>query len=431
MDATTLKSLHAHLRLIENVSELKKKMPSFPKPKTMKEAFGEISKLAGLESAAFDDPQIMAALVGPQRFAMICGEISVTEHVARVFDSSRVLTTVLLAPGHFEKVTPKPTSSSAAASPPLPAAKGALSMAAAPSNLEPPLKNRASLQPPGLPTPQAPPNPEPVHKPMPSHQPPVLPTAPVPPNPEPPAPAVPPSPEPEAPVDDLKPLIVGNMRVTCRIFRAVFEQILGFASVASAQQGNAFLINELTNNREPTRSILAAATFVLGSEVDRQNLPSFMMQQALFGIPTFEHMLLNRDYCDAFHVFRRFERAFMGAPALEEAELRNQLDRLNAQFGGKPCGGRLFEVDEPDKAKLDAYRAAADLLEALTLAPWCMSLHHAVSVDPSYSLRSVATIAAHFERLAHAETTKDLANQAIASHLLAFARQFSTDRHPA
>ena len=91
--------------------------------------------------------------------------------------------------------------------------------------------------------------------------------------------------------------------------------------------------------------------FVLGTEIDRENLMSFMMQQGLFGMPIFEHLLQNRDYCDAFHTFRRLERAFMGPPAAEEAQLRNRLDKFNAQFGGKPYGEKIFEADEQEKPR--------------------------------------------------------------------------------
>src|ERR1041385_7676136 len=158
---------------------------------------------------------------------------------------------------------------------------------------------------------------------------------------------------------------------------------------------------------------------------------SFLMQQGLFGMPLFEHMLQNRDYCEAFHSFRRLERAFIGSPAAEEGQLRNRLHKINEQFGGKPYAAKIFEIDSQDKAKIDAYLAATDLVEALALTPWSMSLNNAVSVASSYSIRSVSTIASHFERLAKGETTKDQANKEISDHLLAFARQFSADSNPA
>jgi len=145
----------------------------------------------------------------------------------------------------------------------------------------------------------------------------------------------------------------------------------------------------------------------------------------------FEHLLQNRDYCEAFHSFRRLERAFMGSPATEEAHLRNRFDKFNAQFGGKPYGAKIFEADEQDRIKIDAYLAATDLLEALALTPWCMSLTNAVSVASSNSVRSASVIASHFERFGRGEVTKEQANREIADHLLAFARQFSADTKPA
>ena len=96
----------------------------------------------------------------------------------------------------------------------------------------------------------------------------------------------------------------------------------------------------------------------------------------------------------------------MGSPATEEAQLRNRLDKLNAQFGGKPYAAKMFEADEQDKAKIDAYLAASDVLEAMTLTPWCISLNKAVSVSSSNSIRSVSAIASQFERFGRGEWTK-------------------------
>ncbi len=206
--------------------------------------------------------------------------------------------------------------------------------------------------------------------------------------------------------------------------------MLGFALQSSAPQAGASLVNDLTGSKEHSRSFLSTALFILGAEVERDHLMSFMMQQGLFGMPIFEHLLQNRDYCEAFHSFRRLERAFIGSPAAEEAQLRNRLDKLNAQFGGKPYSAKLLETDEQDKAKIDAYLAATDLLEALTLTPWCMSLNSAVSAASSNSVRSVSVIAGHFERFGRGDAAKDRTNQAIADHLLAFARQFCADIKP-
>ena len=134
--------------------------------------------------------------------------------------------------------------------------------------------------------------------------------------------------------------------------------------------------------------------------------------------------------CEAFQSFRRLERAFMGSPAVEEAQLRNSLDKFNAQFGGRPYGAKIFEAHEQDKAKIDAYLAASDLLEAMALTPWCISLNNAVSVASSNSVRSPSSIASHFERFGRGGVTKDQANREIADHLFAFARQFSADTKP-
>ena len=378
MADVSLKSLHTYLKVLENASELKRRLPASFSPRTLKEELSEMSKLADVDDAVFKDAQTVAALIGAQRFVMIWGEPSVTDHVARVFDNSRVLLTGLVSGMKLENTT----AGHMGAGPQQGGAMAALSPGWAQHKSEP-LAGDAQ-----------------------------------------------PSAEPETRLESLKPLLSGNAPLTCRLFRALFEHMLGFALPSGSQQGNVSLVNELTGSKEHSRSFLSTALFILGAEIDRENLMSFMMEQALFGMPIFEHMLQNRDYCGAFHSFRRLERAFMGSPSAEETQLRNRLDKLNAQFGGKPYGAKIFEADEQDKARIDAYLAASDLLEAMALTPWCISLNKAVSVASSNSVRSVTTIARHFERFSKGEVTKDRANQEIADHLLAFARQFSADTKP-
>jgi len=355
MAVATLKSLHAYLRLLENPSELKRKMPDYSNPRTIREGLSEMSKLVGLDNAAFKDPQNIATVIGPQRFIMIWGEPSVTAHIARIFDSSKVLVTVLIDPGHFEKATATQSGSN-------------LGPTRAQSNAD-----QASA------------------------------------------------------LESLKPLLAGNLILTCRLFRALFEHMLGFASPSSAQQGSATLVNELTGSKEHGRSFLATAMFILGAEIDHKNLMSFMMEQGLFGMQLFEQLLQNRDYCDAYYTFRRLERAFVASPAEEEKQLRNRIDKFNAQFGGKPCDEKLFEGNDQDKARVDAHLAAVDLLEAMALTPLSMSLNNSIAAASSNGVRSMKIIAQQFEHFADGEETKEQANKEIADHLLAFARQFSAD----
>jgi hypothetical protein len=375
MAAVTLKSLHQYLRLLENASELKRRLPASSNPRTLKDGLYEMSRLIGVDGAVFKDAQTIAALIGGQRFVMIWGEPSVTDHVVRVFDNSRVLLTGLAGADNFEPARGGPLGAR-------PQQGGAMA-AVSPDWAQPKSEAFAALA-----------------DPMPGR---------------------------ESSLNDLKVLLSGNVPLTCRLFRAIFEHMLGFALASSGQQGNVSLVNELTGSKEHSRSFLSTALFILGAEVERDHLMSFMMQQGLFGMPIFEHLLQNRDYCGAFHYFRRLERAFMGSPAGEETQLRNRLDKFNAQFGGKPYSAKIFEADEQDKVRVDAYQAAADLLEAMALTPWCLSLTKAVSVASSHSIRCVSTIGSHFERFGRGEVTKDRTNQEIADHLLAFARQFSAD----
>jgi len=379
MSAITLKSLHNYLKLLENPSELKRRLPTSSNPRTLKEGLYETSRLVGVDEAVFKDAQTIAALIGAQRFVMIGGEPSVTDHVARVFDNSRVLLTGLVSGLSFENATV----GQMAAGPQQGGAMAALS--------------------PGWAQPKS----------------------------EPAAARAQPSAEQETRLDSLKPLLAGNAPLTCKLFRALFEHMLGFTAQSSGQQGSGSLVNELTGSKEHSRSFLSTALFILGAEVERDQLMSFMMQQGLFGMPIFEHLLQHRDYCEAFHSFRRLERVFMGSPVAEEAQLRNRLDKFNAQFGGKPYGARIFEADDLSKAKIDAYLAATDLLEAMALTPWWLSVNNAVSAAASNSVRSASIIASHFERFGRGEVTKEQVNREIADHLLAFARQFSADTKPA
>jgi hypothetical protein len=197
MAGATLKSLHKYLRLIENASELKRRMPGSSNQRSLKEGLSEIGKLVGLDNAAFKDPQNIAAVIGLQRFVMIWREPSVTAHVARIFDGSKVLLTVLIDSGQVEKAT----------------GIGGFS-----------------------------------------------------------------NPDPESALESLKPLLAGNLALTSRLFRALFEHMLGFASPSIAQQGSATLVNELTGSKEHGRSFLATAMFILGAEIDRENLMPFMLE---------------------------------------------------------------------------------------------------------------------------------------------------------
>jgi hypothetical protein len=378
MPAATLKSLHTYLRLLENASELKRKMPASSSPRSVKEGLWELSRLVEIDPAAFKDPQIIAAAIGSQRFVMIWGEPSVTDQVARIFDSSKVLLTVLIDPGHFQTATAAQPGSTPGSVPKQSMAKS-LSTGWAQSKTESPgAAGRLDAD----------------------H---------------------------ERAIESLKPLLAGNSTLTCRLFRVLFEHLLGFASSSEDQQGSATLVNELVGSKEHGRSFLATALFLLGAEIDREHLMSYMLEQGLFGMQIFEHLLKNRDYCDAYYTFRRLEKAFMASPAEEEKQLKDRLDKFNAQFGGKPYGAKLFEAEEPDKTKIDAYLAAADLLEAMAFTPWGMSLTNAVSASSSNLIRFLRILAGHFERFAHGAETKAQANREMGDHLLAFARQFSAD----
>lgn len=303
--------------------------------------------------------------------------------MARIFDSSKVLLTVLIDPEHFEKGMPGqmgPTSGNAHQ-------QGSVKTALSLGRVQPKAESPVARSPSNF--------------------------------------------EQEIPLESLKPLLSGNITLTCRLFRVLFEHMLGFASQTSAQQGSAVLVNELTGSKEHGRSFLATAMFVLGTEIDRENLMSFMMEQGLFGMQIFEHLLQNREYCDAYYIFRKLERAFMGSPAEEETQLSNRMDKFNAQFGGKPSGAKMFEADAQDKAMVDAHLAAVDLLEAMALTPLSLCLNNATTASSSNCVRSMKTIARHFERFAGGVETKEQANKEIADHLLAFARQFSADRKAA
>ena len=105
MAVVTLKALHNCLKLLENPSELKRRLPASSNPRTLKEGLYETSRLVGVDEGVFKEAQTIAALIGAQRFVMIGGEPSVTDHVARVFDNSRLLLTGLVSAVSFENAT--------------------------------------------------------------------------------------------------------------------------------------------------------------------------------------------------------------------------------------------------------------------------------------------------------------------------------------
>ncbi len=373
---TTLKALHNFLRLLENTSELKRRMAGSSSQRSVKEGLGEISKLADIDDALFKDPQNIAALIGPQRFIMISGEPSVTTHVARVFDGTRVLFNVLVNPGDSEN--------SAAAQP---------SAYSGPAHQQTAVKTLAASW--------------------------ASPTA------TPSDARVSPGSAQESALQSLNPLLVRNMALTVRLFRSLFEHLMGFASPSIAQQESVALVNELSGNKAHVRSFIATAMFILGTEIDRENLMPFMLDQGLFGLQVFEHILQNRDFCAAYYSFRRLERAFAASPAEEEENLRRRVDQFGALFGGGPCDAKVFESACQDKVGIDAHLAALDLLEAIALTPLNVAFNNAMVADSTRGIRSLKIIARHFERFAKGEETKEQSNQEIADHLFAFARQFS------
>ena len=375
---TTLKSLHAFLRLLENTSELKRRISGSSSQRSVKESLAEISKLAGIDGALLDDPQNIAALIGSQRFVMILGEPSVTTHAARIFDSTKVLFIVLINPGDAESKE-----------------------AAQPSAYSGPAHQQSAVK--TLAASWATPNSVPAAALSES------------------------SPARETALQSLNPLIVGNLALTSRLFRALFEHILGFASPSSIQQDSNALVNELTGNKALGRSFLATALFMMGKEIDPENLMPFMLDQGLFGMQVFEHLLQNRDFCSAYYDFRRLESAFVASAAEEEMRLRLSVDLFNAQFGGRPCDENVFEGGCQNKAKVDSHFAAVDLLEAISLTPLSRALNNSISSDSTHCIRSIKIIAQHFERFANREQTREQANQEIADHLLAYVRQFSIE----
>ena len=378
MTPITLKALHSYLKLLENAAELKRKMPGAGNQRSLKEGLAELSKLIGVDAATWQEPQNIAATIGQQRFVMIWGEPSISAHVARIFDGAKVLFTVLIDQGHLER--------SAATPPGSQSGHYHQPGSASPSSAN---RNHSKAESPGSSSST--------------------------------------NPEREMALESLKPLLEGNVTLSCHLFRVLFEHLLGSASQSSAQQGSALLVNELAGSKEHGRAFLASAMFVLGAEVDRENLLPFLLAQGLFGIQILEQLLRNREYCDAYYSFRRLERAFLASPVEEEVQLITRIDELNAQFGGKPCGVKLFDEENPEKATVDAHLAAADLIEALALTSWSLSLKNSITIDSANSVRSVKTIARHFARFAGGAETEVQANKEIADHLLAFARQFSAD----
>ena len=185
-------------------------------------------------------------------------------------------------------------------------------------------------------------------------------------------------------------------------------------------------MNELVGSKEHGRSFLATALFILGTEIDREHLMSFMLEQGLFGMQIFEHLLQNRDYCDAYYTFRKLEKAFMASPAEEEKQLRtgstsstrNSEENLMARSSSKP----RIKTSQGRCLPRSSRSARSDGVH-----PWSMCLNNSLCRQFIQLVRSMKIMARHFERFANGEETKEQANQEIGDHLLAFARQFSAD----
>lgn len=357
MAEITLKSLHAFLRLLENASELKRKLPGTYNPRTIKEGLFELSKLVGVEMPKLKETQNLAAMIGQHRFVVVLGEPSVSDVVSKVFDSTRVLLTILLDPTYFERTA---------------AATGHLS-------------------------------------PGPGHGPTVAAA----------------KKEAEHAPESIKPLLAQNTALTAKVFRTLFEHLLCFAYAPGLLQAGVLLLSELAGKREHGRSFLACVLYILGNEIDPPNLLPFMVEQGVFSLQTFELMLQNRDYCEAYYCFRKRERAFIQTLDEEETRLRARLDSFTAQFGGKPYKADLFDVQEPDKVKIDAYAAALDLMEALALTPLSTCMHAAISSSSLNCVRALNTIMTQFERFGRGTAPKDCVNREITEQLLAFAVQFA------
>jgi len=43
--------------------------------------------------------------------------------------------------------------------------------------------------------------------------------------------------------------------------------------------------------------------FILGAELDRDHLLSYLIKEGLFGVHVFEHLLQQRNYCGAYYAF--------------------------------------------------------------------------------------------------------------------------------
>lgn len=382
MAATTLKSLHFFLRLLENAPELQRRMPTSAQPhRTIKESMFEFGRLLGMEASLHQDPRYWAAILGPQRLVIMSGQPSVTEHIHRVFESSKVLLTVLIDPSHFVKASPGSMGQAPGAHPQYPSkpttATGSLASKPDGDTTSPPAK-----------------------------------------------------PASENALESLKPVLLNNLPLTCRLFKALFEHMLGFASPPGTQPTSSLLVNELTSRKEHNKIFLSTAVYILGLELDPDNLVPFMLEQDLLGIHIFELLLRNRDFCDAYYLYRRLERAFIGSPADEESQLRERIGRFSARFGEKPLNDAPLELTQEDKVRVNAHQAAIDLMEAMTFTPWRVSLVRAITQSPSHCHRSIKTIATHFERFAHGTESKEQANQEIARHLLAFSWQFLNDPQP-
>lgn len=370
----TLKALYTYLRILGNAAEIKRKTPASSTPRTLKDGLLEISKLVGVDAVEFRKEETVAALIGGQRFVMMGGEASVNERVLRICDGTRALVMVLIDPTRFDKA---PTTASGSMS-----GSGFQEQGGKPVT-----PSWASVKPNAAAT----------------------------------ANAV----EPEMVLESLKPLLAGNLALTARLYRALFEQSLAITAPVTASSPTTSTTGEFNGSKEHGRCMMSTAMYVLGSAVAPEGLDAFMAEQGLFSLPLFEHLLQHQDFCDAFYSYRHLERAFIGTREAEEAFLQAKLALLTGTTLAASELPVILSQDVIDKATVDAHVAAADVLESVSLTALGISMRHAAAMDPSHLLQSLRRIAQIFLTRGKFQDGKILANQEIVDHLLAFGRQFA------
>jgi len=366
MNTPDLKTIYTWLRFLENPAEVKRKLPTALTQRPLKEGLLDVVRLLG---GVTPGPQLLSELIGEHRFGLFHNELSAMDAVAHAFETARIIFTIVIDPNHFE--TAQPTR---------------------PGITQPtPPKQTAPL---GIPADRMHTTPEGKTE--------------------------------EPGIATIRQCLSTKPELGVRLFRVIFEFVLGTTSSVSIQSGALTHANELLGRRDVARVFLADAIYILGilAGFTPEEVTCFMAEHHLLGVNLLEHKLLNRDYCNAYYQFRKLRRAFSGPAEVEEARLKARVEKLLSQCGGSWTSKTLLEGGEVDKIHIDSCDAAIDLVEVLSMTVMSSCFRNAMKTDGDVCEGLIRSLAVGFKKFAYRQQPSEVVNRELGELLFAFGMQY-------